>query len=182
MLSFKYLLMPTATAPFGSAADKVQWQFSGNVPQGVHAVIQMVTRRANIERSGGPPLLQVDTFFELWDVDVARQNQVAVMGNGQDEFAWHDQAGPGTKGEWEIQGVARFLPFFDVLNAIRTGEPWQQGVIKGAGSWLYTLTTTPKAWDQFSGQVARVLMAKWNSFPGEAQQVTDTTGSGPAVP
>jgi hypothetical protein len=182
ILAFRYLLRPTVMAPCGSAADRIQWSLSGVIPKGVHAIVQMVTRTSDIQRSGLGPIAQAETFFELWDVDVLQQGQAAILGNGQDEFAWHDQAGPGTKGSWLIRGVARFLPGFDVLDAIARGEPWRRGVIKGAGNWLYTLTTTPRAWDQFSSQTARTLTAQWNCFPKDARRETDITGSGPAAP
>jgi hypothetical protein len=182
MLSFKYLQTPIILAPCGSAADRIRWELSGTIPQGVHAIVQMVTRESDIERSTGPPVRQTETFFELWDVTAIRQNQIAIMGNGQDEFAGHDQAGAGTKGSWLIEGVARLLLDFDVLDAMNQGEPWQRGVIPGTGNWLYTLRQTPTAWDQSSGEVARRLSASWSCFPNEAQQPTDLAGSGLVSP
>jgi hypothetical protein len=142
----------------------------------------MVTRRAQIERSGFSPIDQQDRFYELWDVVVDQQGQPTIMGNGLDEFAGHDQAGDDTKGEWEIRGVARFIPHLDVLQAITDGEPWQRGVIAGAGRWLHTLTQEPQDWNRFSNEVARVLRAAWNCFPNETRCETDVTGSGRVSP
>lgn len=181
ILDFTYVQPPIVTAPCGSAQDVICWRLSGTVPQGAHAIVQMVIRKANIEQSGRPTIVSQDGFFELWDVFVTASGQIAVMGGGQDCFAWHPQGGNDTKGSWEIRGVARFLPRYDVMTS---GEPWRQGAIPAAGRSLFTLPLTrpPKAWGQFSSEVARVLKAMWNCFPNETRRETDIAGSGRTTP
>jgi hypothetical protein len=179
MLDLVYVQPPTVTSPCGSAEDRIRWEVTASIPPGIHAIVQMVTRHAKIERSGRATVVVQDGFFELWDVLVMASGPAALMGAGHDSFSWHHQAGPGTKGSWVIRGVARFLPCYDVVTS---GERWQQGVIPAAGR-LFTLPLSkpPATWDRFSGEVIRTLKAVWNCSPNEARQATDITGSGRAV-
>jgi hypothetical protein len=151
------------------------------MPTGNHAIIQMVSRKAMLERSGKSPIATHEVFYELWDVVVDTKGNVTMMAPF-DSFAWHDQAGDATKGHWDITGLARFVPFLDVLAAKAAGEPWQQGVIKGVGKILFTLTQEPKKWKHHTSEVARRLNATWKCFPKEGSQPTDITGSGPIAP
>ena len=165
----------------GSAEDLIRWRLIGAVPPGVHAIVQLVTRQASIERGGLASIATQDGYFELWDVLVDARGSPAVMGGGQDCFAWHPQGGHDTKGSWEIRGVAKFLPCYDVMTS---GDPWQRGVIPSAGRFLFTLPLDqpPVAWGQCSSGVARVLKARWNCLPNEVRQETDIAGSGRLTP
>jgi hypothetical protein len=130
--------------------------------------------------------VESSAFFELWDVSVTRAGKLTIMGGGVDEFCWHPQAGENTKGSWEIRGAARFLPYYDVLEARQRGEPWQQNRgIPGVGRHLFTLPLTQPTfagWDHFSNETVRILKATWNCFPGDPTQDTDLSGSAPITP
>ena len=87
-----------------------------------------------------------------------------------------------TKGACEIKGVARFIPYLDVMQAKHAGENWQQGIIQGVGNWLFTLPHMPNRWNHFSGETARILKAQWNCFPSETRDESNITGSGQTTP